>query len=49
MAELADDPHFVAVKESCDDIRRTTEIINAFGDRFSVLTGVDKPFGLEDI
>ena len=41
MAELADDPHFVAVKESCDDIRRTTEIINAFGDRFSVLTGVD--------
>lgn len=41
MAELADDPLFVAVKESCDDIRRTTEIINAFGDRFSVLTGVD--------
>ena len=41
MAELADDPHFVAIKESCDDIRRTTEIINAFGDRFSVLTGVD--------
>ena len=41
MAELADDPHFVAVKESCDDIRRATEIINAFGDRFSVLTGVD--------
>jgi 4-hydroxy-tetrahydrodipicolinate synthase len=31
----------VAVKESCDDIRRTTEIINAFGDRFDVLTGVD--------
>lgn len=41
MAELADDPLFVAVKESCDDIRRTTEIINAFGDRFSVLAGVD--------
>ena len=41
MAELADDPLFVAVKESCDDIRRTTEIINAFGDRFDVLTGVD--------
>lgn len=41
MAELADDSRFVAVKESCDDIRRTTEIINAFGDRFSVLTGVD--------
>ncbi len=41
MAELADDPLFVAVKESCDDIRRTTEIINAFGDRFDVFTGVD--------
>jgi 4-hydroxy-tetrahydrodipicolinate synthase len=41
MAELADDPLFVAIKESCDDIRRTTEIINAFGDRFDVLTGVD--------
>ena len=31
----------VAVKESSDDIRRTTEIINAFGDRFDVHTGVD--------
>ena len=41
MEALADDEHFVAVKESSDDIRRTTEIINAFGDRFKVLTGVD--------
>jgi 4-hydroxy-tetrahydrodipicolinate synthase len=41
MAELAKNPHFVAVKESSDDIRRTTEIINAFGDRFDVHTGVD--------
>ncbi len=41
MEELAGDPLFVAVKESCDDIRRTTDIINAFGDRFDVLTGVD--------
>jgi dihydrodipicolinate synthase/N-acetylneuraminate lyase len=41
MAELAGDAHFVAIKESSDDIRRTTEIINAFGDRFDVLTGVD--------
>ncbi|MBO6717479.1 MAG: dihydrodipicolinate synthase family protein [Rhizobiaceae bacterium] len=41
MAELAADPLFVAIKESCDDIRRTTEMINAFGDRFDVLTGVD--------
>jgi 4-hydroxy-tetrahydrodipicolinate synthase len=41
MEELADDPRFVAVKESSDDIRRSTEIINRFGDRFDLLTGVD--------
>lgn len=41
MAELAQDPRFVAVKESSDDIRRSTDIINAFGDRFDLFTGVD--------
>jgi 4-hydroxy-tetrahydrodipicolinate synthase len=41
MAELAADPLFVAVKESSDDIRRATDIINAFGDRFDLFTGVD--------
>lgn len=41
MEKLADDDLFVAIKESSDDIRRTTEIINAFGDRFDILTGVD--------
>jgi 4-hydroxy-tetrahydrodipicolinate synthase len=41
MEELADDSRFVAVKESSDDIRRGTEIINRFGDRFDLLTGVD--------
>lgn len=41
MAELASDPLFVAIKESSDDIRRTIEIFNSFGDRFDVLTGVD--------
>jgi dihydrodipicolinate synthase/N-acetylneuraminate lyase len=41
MAELAEDKLFVAIKESSDDIRRTTEIINRFGDRFDVFTGVD--------
>lgn len=41
MAELADDARFVAIKESSDDIRRTTEIFNAVGDRFDVFTGVD--------
>lgn len=41
MDELAADERFVAIKESSDDIRRTTEIINRFGDRYAVLTGVD--------
>lgn len=41
MAELASDARFVAVKESSDDIRRSTEIVNAFGDRFDLFTGVD--------
>jgi len=41
MQELADDERFVAIIESCDDIRRTTEIINKLGDRYNVLTGVD--------
>jgi 1-pyrroline-4-hydroxy-2-carboxylate deaminase len=41
MAELASDPLFVAIKESCDDIRRSTEMINRFGDRFDLFTGVD--------
>lgn len=41
MVELADDSRFVAIKESSDDIRRTTEIINLLGDRYNVLTGVD--------
>jgi dihydrodipicolinate synthase/N-acetylneuraminate lyase len=41
MAELVSDDLFVAVKESSDDIRRSTEIINAFGDRFDLFTGVD--------
>ncbi|RUM96095.1 dihydrodipicolinate synthase family protein [Pseudaminobacter arsenicus] len=41
MEELAEDPLFVAVKESSDDIRRSTEIINRFGNRFDLFTGVD--------
>lgn len=41
LEELADDRRFVAVKESSDDIRRTTEIINRLGDRYDVFTGVD--------
>lgn len=41
MAELASDDLFVAIKESSDDIRRSSEIINHFGDRFDLFTGVD--------
>ncbi len=41
MEELAADARFVAIKESSDDIRRTTEIINRLGSRYDVLTGVD--------
>ncbi len=41
MEELAEDNRFVAVKESSDDIRRSTEIINRFGDRYDLFTGVD--------
>ena len=41
LGELASDDHFVAIKESSDDIRRTTDIINTFGTRFDLFTGVD--------
>lgn len=41
LEELADDARFVAIKESSDDIRRSTDIINRFGDRFDLFTGVD--------
>lgn len=41
MVELARNPLMVAIKESSDDIRRTTEILNLLGDRFKVLIGVD--------
>ena len=41
LEELADDARFVAVKESSDDIRRSTEIINRLGSRYDLFTGVD--------
>jgi dihydrodipicolinate synthase/N-acetylneuraminate lyase len=41
MERLADDARFVAIKESSDDIRRSTEIINRLGDRYALFTGVD--------
>lgn len=39
--ELAGEPLVVAMKESTDDIRRVSEVISRFGDRFDVFTGVD--------
>jgi len=41
MAELASDSHIVAIKESSDDIRRSIDMVNRFGDRFDLFTGVD--------
>jgi len=41
LADLADESKFVAVKESSDDVRRITDIINLLGDRFAVFCGVD--------
>jgi dihydrodipicolinate synthase/N-acetylneuraminate lyase len=41
LEELAEDARFVAVKESSDDIRRSTEIINRLGKRYDLFTGVD--------
>jgi dihydrodipicolinate synthase/N-acetylneuraminate lyase len=41
IAELADEPKFVAIKESSDDVRRIGDIRNLVGDRFQIFTGVD--------
>lgn len=41
LAELADEPTIVAVKESSDDVRRITDIVNLLGDRYTLLCGVD--------
>jgi 4-hydroxy-tetrahydrodipicolinate synthase len=40
-ASLADQPKFVAIKESSDDVRRIADIRNLVGDRYAVFTGVD--------
>jgi 4-hydroxy-tetrahydrodipicolinate synthase len=39
--ELADVPTLVAIKESSEDVRRITDLINACGDRYTLLAGVD--------
>jgi len=41
IAELSDEPTIEAVKESSDDPRRITDLVNLTGDRFVLLGGVD--------
>jgi dihydrodipicolinate synthase/N-acetylneuraminate lyase len=46
--ELADYPNIQAVKESTRDISNVTRMINRFGDRFAIFTGVD-PLAMESL
>ncbi|MEM6645857.1 MAG: dihydrodipicolinate synthase family protein [Bacteroidota bacterium] len=39
--ELASEDAFVAIKESSDNVRRLTDIVNRVGDRYALFTGVD--------
>ena len=41
LVEMASEPLFTSIKESSDDVRRITEIINLNGGRYQVFTGVD--------
>jgi 1-pyrroline-4-hydroxy-2-carboxylate deaminase len=41
LAALQDVKNIVAVKESAPDTRRFTDLINRFGDRFTVMAGLD--------
>ncbi len=40
-ADMADEPKFVAIKESSEDPRRITYLRNLCGDRYTLLCGVD--------
>jgi 4-hydroxy-tetrahydrodipicolinate synthase len=40
-ADLADEPRFVAIKESSENVRRITDLANACGDRYVLFCGVD--------
>lgn len=46
--ELAALPNIQAVKESSRDVSNVTRMINRFGDRFKILTGVD-PLAMESL
>jgi len=39
--EMADEPRFVAIKESSNDSRRITDLFNRCGGRYAVFCGVD--------
>ncbi len=43
-AEMADEPKFACIKESSDNPRRITDIINVTGDRYPIFAGVDDLF-----
>jgi 4-hydroxy-tetrahydrodipicolinate synthase len=40
-ADLADEPRFVAIKESSENVRRITDFKNRCGDRYLLFCGVD--------
>ena len=40
-AELADEPKFVAIKESSENVRRITDLKNVCGERYMLFCGVD--------
>ena len=40
-ADLADEPKFVAIKESSENVRRITDLKNVCGDRYVLFCGVD--------
>ncbi len=40
-AELADEPGIVAIKESSENVRRITDLVNTVGNRFILFGGVD--------
>jgi 4-hydroxy-tetrahydrodipicolinate synthase len=40
-ADLADEPKFVAIKESSENVRRITDLRNVCGDRYTLFGGVD--------
>lgn len=41
LADMASEPLFTSVKESSDNVRRVTDIINKTGSRYQIFTGVD--------